>query len=182
MSMRNIIRISRGARKHPKRDMGTPPNQRGRKPYRPVRHGVRMKLGLALVLGFLFGPNVLDLISMAWRRSEGCRIWTVVDGDTLRMICPDQGNVSGRILGYDAPEITARCPQEFGKALAATYYLHWKLWTAREVVATPRGTDLYNRILVLLTLDGEGAGRVMVDAGLARWYDGGRRRGWCGAL
>lgn len=182
MSMRNIIRFYRGARKHPKWDIGTPPNPRGRKPYRPAQRGVRMKLALALALCFILGPNALDLVSMAWRNSEGCRIWAVVDGDTLRMICPDQGNVSGRILGYDTPEMKARCPQEFGKALAATYYLHWKLWSSREVIATPRGTDPYDRVLVLLTLDGEGAGRVMVDAGLARWYDGGRRRGWCDAL
>jgi len=180
--MRNIIRFYRGARKHPKWDIGAPPNPRGRKPYRPARRNVRMKLALAFALCFILGPNALGLVSMAWRTSEGCRIWAVVDGDTVRMICPDQGNVSGRILGYDTPEIKARCPQEFGKALAATYYLHWKLWTSREVIATPRGTDLYDRRQVLLTLDGEGAGRVMVDAGLARWYDGGRRRGWCDAL
>ena len=118
---------------------------------------------------------------MLWRDNQGCKVWSVVDGDTVRMICPDEGNVTGRVVGYDTAEFKARCPRELGMAIAATYYLHWKLWTAKEVVAWPRNRDHYDRVLVVITLDGEGLGRTMTDAGLARWYAGGTRRGWCDA-
>lgn len=172
-----IIRFHRGTRKHPKWDLGTPPNIRGKKPYRPVRRWV-FGVGLFTVL---FGPVVLDALSQVWRKSEGCKVWMVVDGDTVRMSCPQTGFVSGRIVGFDTPEMKARCPKELGMAVAATFYLRWQLWTARKVVATPRGTDRYGRTLTLMSVDDELVGARMVGAGLARWYDGGPRRGWCGS-
>lgn len=177
--MKNVIRFYRGMRRHPKWDMGRPPNPRGRKPFRPVGRGARTKLLLATVGLVLVGPVGLDAASLMWRKSEGCAILTVIDGDTVRLLCPNEGFVSGRILGYDAPEMKARCPRELIKAVSATYYLHWQLWRAGEVVATPRGRDRYDRVLALVAFDGEGVGRRMVDAGLGRWYQGGKRRGWC---
>lgn len=95
------------------------------------------------------------------------------------MVCPDEGAVSGRVLGYDTPEFKSRCTAELIKAVQATYALRWQLWTANEVIANPRGRDRYDRVLVILAIDGENPGKQLVDAGLARWYDGGQRRGWC---
>lgn len=134
------------------------------------------------VLGGLaiFGPVLLDIASLTWRESKGCKVWMVIDGDTVRMNCPETGMVSGRIVGIDTPEMNAHCPKELGMALAATFHLRWQLWTAGEVVATPRQRDRYNRVLTLLAADGKLVGSRLVEAGLARWYDGGRRRSWCG--
>lgn len=177
-----LIHFYRGARRHPKWDMGLPPNRHDRKSRRSAgrRRGRNWLLGMAFVL-VLFGPVALDAASLAWRKSEGCKVWMVVDGDTVRMICPGQGFVSGRILDFDTPEMKARCPQELGKAVAATFYLHWQLWTAGEVAAIPRGHDRYGRVLTLMAIDGDVVGSRMVGAGLARWYDSGHRRGWCGS-
>lgn len=180
-SRRNISRFYRGARRHPKWDMGRVPNPRGRKPYKPARRKMgRGAWAILLAAIIIFGPNVLDAASLLWRKSEGCSVWAVVDGDTVEMFCPERGAVSGRILSYDTPELKSRCPSELGKALAATFYLRWQLWTAREVTARPTGTDRYDRALTVLAVDGELVGRRMVEAGLARWYNGGKRRGWCG--
>ena len=63
----------------------------------------------------------------------------------------------------------------------ATYYLRWQLWTAREVVATPRDRDRYDRVLTLMGFDGDLASTRMIRSGLARPYDGGQRRSWCDA-
>ena len=112
--------------------------------------------------------------------SSGVVDW-VVDGDTVRMHCPVQGFVSGRLVGFDTPEMNARCPRELGMAVAATYYLRWQLWTAREVVATPRDRDRYDRVLTLMGFDGDLASTRMIRSGLARPYDGGQRRSWCDA-
>lgn len=181
-SRRNINRFYRGARRHPKWDMGAVPNPRGRSPFRAARRKRGRGLSVILLASIvIFGPNVLDAASLMWRKSEGCAVWSVVDGDTVRMVCPDLGAVSGRILSYDTPELKARCPSELGKAVAATFYLRWQLWTAGEVTARPTGTDRYDRALTVLAVDGELVGRSLVEAGLARWYNGGKRRSWCGA-
>ncbi len=162
--------------------MGTPPNPRGKRPFRPVR---RRGTVWAIVFGsllavFLIGPVFVDAASLLWRESRGCHVWMVVDGDTVKMYCPTQGFVSGRLVGFDTPEMTARCPQELARAVAATYALRRHLWTAKEVTATPRGRDRYDRVLTLFAVDGEPIGRTLVEAGLARWYDGGLRKPWCG--
>jgi len=177
-----VFRFWRGARQDPKWDLGTPPSLRARKP-RPPR---RRRWGGWLVAGalavMLFGPVALDAASLAWRDSTGCRVWMVIDGDTVRMVCPGPGNVKGRLVGFDTPEMKARCPKELGLAVAATYYLRWQIWTARDVVATPRAQDRYDRTLTLMAVDDELIGTRMVRAGLARWYDGGPRKGWCGGV
>lgn len=181
-SRRNILRFWRGARRHPKWDMGTPPNPRGRLPYRPARRRGRAKAIVfgGLLAAFLIGPAVLDAASLLWRDSKGCRVWMVVDGDTVRMQCPTLGFVNGRLLGFDTPEMKARCPQELARAVAAAYALRWHIWTASEVTATPRGRDRYDRVLTLFAVDGEPISRTLVEAGLARFYDGGQRKSWCG--
>lgn len=179
---RKILQFWRGARRHPKWDMGTPPNPRGKRPFRPARRAGRGKVVLfgGVLALVLIGPATLDATSLLWRESKGCRVWRVVDGDTVKMLCPKQGLVSGRLLGFDTPEIKAHCPQELARAVAATYALRWRLWTAAEVTATPRGRDRYDRVLTLFAIDGAPVGRSLVEAGLARFYNGGARKSWCG--
>jgi endonuclease YncB( thermonuclease family) len=134
-------------------------------------------LGLVAAL-FVFAP-VGDAINGVLTPHTGCRIVTVVDGDTVKMICPLSGWRTGRILAYDTPELNGRCLRETGMAMAATYYFRWILWSGSHIEARTEGTDRYGRALTLLLVDGEGVARRMVEAGLARWYDGGRRAGWC---
>ena len=112
------------------------------------------------------------------KETDGCRVWQVTDGDTVKIHCKT-GSYRARILAYDTPELKAHCPSEFYKAIMATYYLRWQLWKARKITVKIDGVDRYHRKLVILLVDGEGMARRMVEAGLARWYDGGRRAGWC---
>lgn len=177
-----VIRFWRGARKHPERDLGTPPNPRGRKPYHEHRRNRGKWLLGGIMVAVLAGPVALDAASLLWRDSKGCRVWAVIDGDTVKMNCPEVGNVTGRIVGFDTPEWNAKCPRELALAAEATFNLRWQLWTASEVVATPREQDRYGRMLTLMTVDGELVGTRLVDAGLARWYDGGQRKSWCGGV
>ena len=178
---RKVVPFRRGARRHPKWDMGAP-NPRGKIPLRPRRGRTNWPVVLMIVgASVIFGPVALDAASLTWRQSEGCKVWMVVDGDTVKMTCPAEGYVSGRILGFDTPEMKSRCPTELVMAVSATFYLRWQLWTAGKVVATPRGKDRYGRVLTLMAVDDELVGTRMVGAGLARWYDGGKRRSWCGA-
>lgn len=140
------------------------------------------RFGLALVLGLILvaGPG-LDAASLAWRNSEGCRVWAVVDGDTVQAWCGINGPRSVRLLGFDTPELRGRCMSETTRALVATYRLRWELWTARDVALVMNGRkDRYGRALARLTVDGRDVGRMLMSAGLARAYTGGKRFGWCG--
>lgn len=106
----------------------------------------------------------------------------VVDGDTVRAVCPDEGATRVRLMGYDTPEMRGDCARETIGAYRATYHLRWALWTAREADLRLSGQeDRYGRALGRLSLDGQDVAGTLVDAGLARPYDGGRRAGWCGA-
>ncbi|MBV1868665.1 MAG: thermonuclease family protein [Marinosulfonomonas sp.] len=111
---------------------------------------------------------------------KGCRIVGVTDGDTVRMICPLTGFEKGRILGFDTPEMKARCLSELFKAVAASYYLRWTLLKAKQINALPRDRDKYGRRLVFVNVDDRPISRVMINSGLARSYSGGQRLGWCG--
>ncbi|WP_209425859.1 thermonuclease family protein [Pararhodobacter sp. SW119] len=155
---------------------------------RPGRYGRRGRFGLwskvaTVALLALAGlPQVADAIS-GWRTapSAGCRVVSVIDGDTVSLWCPGTGTERARLVGFDAPELfSPQCPTEAAKALAATWALRKALWTADEVTVRRLGTDRYGRALVDLRADAVPVGRGLIAAGLARPYDGGRRAGWCG--
>ena len=97
-----------------------------------------------------------------------------VDGDTLQ--CGDE---RVRVMGLDAPEMNARCPEELRLALAATTRL--RELVADGVTLQPAGRDRYRRLLaVVLDHSGNDVAAVLIREGLAREYHGrGRRGGWC---
>jgi len=154
---------------------------RARLPYRRPCRSLGLTIARAALTGFIaliVLPPALDAANGFLTETDGCRVWQVIDGDTVRIWCHD-GSHTARILAYDTPELSARCTSELLQALAATWYLRWQLWRAGRITVKIDGVDRYGRKLVLLLVDGEGIARRMVKAGLARWYDGGRRPGWC---
>lgn len=177
---RKVTRFYRGARRHPNWNLGDPPGD----PRQRDRRSWEGRLGLSaagLVLAFSILPSVGDAIN-GWRTgTNGCRILVVVDGDTLQISCPGRGRQSARIIGFDTPELKARCASEFFKAIAAKQYLRMQIWSASEVSAVRQGTDRYDRALVRLFVDGVSVAPAMISSGFARPYEGGRRSGWCGA-
>ncbi|MCU0905460.1 MAG: thermonuclease family protein, partial [Tabrizicola sp.] len=97
------------------------------------------------------------------------------------LICPEDGMMSARIRGFDTPEKYApRCLAEFVAAEKASWALRTFIQKADRISLTQEGTDQYGRALVRLTLDGQDAARLMVQAGHARVYGGGPRGSWCG--
>lgn len=109
----------------------------------------------------------------------------VLDGDTFVAdvkIAPDISiTVRVRLINVDAPEINGACSSE--KELANRAKL-------RVMELLPQGTvvDLKNikddkylgRIDANVILpDGRDIGMVLVRENLARFYNGGRRSGWC---
>lgn len=136
----------------------------------------------ALAFAFLV-PAAVDVVIAITHRARApdgsCRILSVIDGDTVTLICKT-GTERARLTGFDAPELfSPQCPAEYLAAQKAKWGLRQMILTADDIAIRPQGRDRYDRALVDVRLDGTPLARRMHDAGLARLYDGGRRAGWC---
>ena len=105
----------------------------------------------------------------------------VIDGDTFKL-----GERKVRIIGIDAPEVQAQCPEEARLAEAATAELQRLLNDGPFEMVAPiyRDHDRYGRDLrVVRRRLGDGSIQSVAaelrESGLARRYLGGFRSGWC---
>jgi len=147
----------------------------------------RFYLGAVMVvgvLGLVVLPSVADLLNAVTKTADSglgpCRIISVIDGDTVTLMCQDSGIGRARIVGYDTPEKYApKCVAEFLAAERASWALRMLLQKADQIGITHQGVDKHGRVLVVLTLDGLDVARAMIRAGHARAYVGGLRGSWC---
>lgn len=110
-------------------------------------------------------------------KAEPCYSWPVervVDGDTLHA-----GGLKIRLMGFDTPELRARCEAEAILAKRATERLQ-ELAGESDVRFCPSGKDRYGRTLATMPVNGKNVADILIGEGLAREYHGGRRAGWCG--
>jgi len=185
-SRNNIVRYSRDYRRPPKWGMGLPP--RRQRPLAARLADPRFYLGAVLVsaaMGLVVLPVLSDAFIAAARPASGgatgaCRIYQVIDGDTVRMWCPGRGNTKARLTGFDTPELfSPACASELVAATRAQWALRRALWAADRVGIVREGTDRYGRVLIAVFVDGSPLARRMIASGHARPYDGGKREGWC---
>ena len=107
------------------------------------------------------------------------------DGDTLSVIVPELPDplqrMSVRVLGVDTPEIRGRCESERRKAADARAFVLFAFRGAETVEIDVIGWDKYGgRIDAHVRMpDGRDLATALIEAGLGRPYDGGRRAGWC---
>ena len=120
-----------------------------------------------------------DFLEMREYRNNLC-----YDGDTCYVTAPTLPEplqkMSVRILGIDTPEIRAECEEEKKLALQARELAN-KLFRAAEKIefANLKWDKYGGRVLVDVYLDGELYSQKLIDAGLARPYDGGTKTPWC---
>lgn len=148
------------------------------------RFYLKLAMGGALALLVLV-PTIADLVNAAMKTAASpqgdCRIIRVVDGDTVSLICPEDGMMSARLLGFDTPEKYApKCLAEFVAAEKASWALRTLIQKADRIGLAQEGADQYGRALVRLELDGVDVARLMIRDGHGRVYGGGLRGSWCG--
>ena len=136
------------------------------------------------LIGLFIVPSVADLINAAMKpvqAAEGsCRILRVVDGDTVTLMCGEEGMQSARLLGFDTPEkFSPQCTAEFVAAERAGWALRTMIQKADRLSLTREGVDQYGRALVRLELDGQDVADRMIREGHGRRYGGGPRGSWC---
>lgn len=109
----------------------------------------------------------------------------VIDGDTFeanaQIWIGETIAVRVRIAGIDAPELHARCEDEYRRAIAARNYLAQRIEGA-SVRLSQVHNDKYGGRVDADVSDSKGdIGAAMIARKLARPYLGGRRGGWCDA-
>ncbi len=105
----------------------------------------------------------------------------VIDGDTVEVRAypwPQQTvTVKVRLRGIDAPEIHTKCATEKRRGYAARDALQNMLNNIRSISLTNiSGGKYFGRVLANLELEGGyNASGLLLDAGLVRAYEGGKR-------
>lgn len=100
----------------------------------------------------------------------------VVDGDTVKL---DGQNI--RLIGFDTPETyQSKCEAERALGIRATRRLRELITSVPTVklVNEPR-LDKYGRGLARMLINGTDVGKTLINEGLARAYNGGKRQSWC---
>lgn len=107
----------------------------------------------------------------------------VHDGDTfivsIEGVHPIIGHeVSVRINGIDAPEITDHRPEIKALAVEARDFVAYRLSQTKNVELIDLQRDKYFRLLADVYLDGVNLGDELIEAGLAHPYDGHTKPLW----
>jgi endonuclease YncB( thermonuclease family) len=174
---RNVTRFYRGARRHPKWDMGTPPGRR------PPRRGGGARLVKWLIFGAVFllaGLPAVDAVNGAIKTEGTCKVVRVIDGDTVDLWCGGAELDRARLTGFDTAEIfSPQCLAERVTGLRGLWALKVELLSASTIRVSGNRRDRYDRRLVALRVDGTPLATRMIDRGVARAYSGGRRAPWC---
>jgi len=123
------------------------------------------------------------LASPALASEIEARVVSVYDGDTLTVEAEIWPGIiarsSVRIDGIDAPEIRGRCRREKDRALMARDALR-RLAGDHVILRDVRKGKYAGRVIArVYTTDGRDIAAIMLKAGLARPYRGGKRKGWC---
>ncbi|MGE0061170.1 MAG: thermonuclease family protein [Xanthobacteraceae bacterium] len=119
------------------------------------------------------------------RSGHPAQVLKVIDGDTFEArvaVWPGMEiTTKVRLRGIDAPEMSARCEDEYRRAVIARDALA-RMLAEGDVGISRIGQDKYGG-----RVDAEVSTRATRDvaaqllaAGAVRRYEGGRRRGWCG--
>lgn len=176
----NVVRFRRSTRKHPKWHMGQPPGSKQRNSLDPRRYlKGAIAVSFAGLLGLQVAPDAATF-TLSPAHEGGCRVVSIVDGDTLRLHCRHRGLVRARLVGFDTPEVfSPKCAYEAWRGQAATWELRKLLIGAKKATYVFHGLDRYGRSLVAVYLDGKSLALSMVRSGHAVEYMGGSRKNWC---
>ncbi len=111
-------------------------------------------------------------------------VTSIYDADTFRVSIKNYPAIVGeripiRVLGVDAPEIRGKCEREKQLARLAKQFTVKQLRGAKVITLSKVQRGKYFRILAYVDIDGKDLSTLLINAGHARPYDGGKRQGWC---
>ena len=96
-------------------------------------------------------------------KAEQYRVVGIVDGDTVKVLSPDNRQMKCRLFGVDAPEKAQAYGQQSKQSLSDLIF-------QRTVDVNVVDQDRYGRSVCQIFLDGVDVNKVQVERGLAWWY------------
>jgi len=133
----------------------------------------------------LFFCNALHSYAESYGDYQGAIYLQNYDGDTIRFDLPGYPPIAGddirvRVNGIDTPEIKGKCEKESYDAKQAKEMVADILKDAEQIVLRNMERGKYFRIAADVIVDGESLGDMLIEAGMAVRYDGGKKtHKWC---
>ena len=142
-----------------------------------------MKLLSFVILSFLLLPSYS--LAKSFGDYEGAIYVRNYDGDTITFNLPGLHPIIGekiniRVNGIDTPEIKGKCEKEKYDAQQVRDMVADILKDAEQITLKNMERGKYFRIAVDVFVDGENLSEVLVGAGMAIRYSGGKKTfDWC---
>ena len=139
---------------------------------------------IVLLLSLLL-CNALHSYAESYGDYQGAIYLQNYDGDTIRFDLPKYPPIAGddirvRVNGIDTPEIKGKCEKEKYDAKQAQQMVADILKDAEQIDLKSMERGKYFRIAADVIVDGENLADMLVEAGVAVRYDGGRKNHkWC---
>ena len=146
-----------------------------------------LTLLMLIVLQAVLGFDNLLYISLESKKAPENKQQYVrnYDGDTITFNLPNLHpiigeKISDRVNGIDTPEIKGNCEKEKYDAQQAKEMVADILKDAEQITLKHIERGKYFRIAADVLVDGEDLGGMLVEAGVAVKYDGGKKsHKWC---
>jgi len=129
--------------------------------------------------------NALHSYAESYGDYQGAIYLKNYDGDTIRFNLPGYPPIAGkdirvRVNGIDTPEIKGKCKKEKYEAQQARDMVADILKGAEKITLKNMKRGKYFRIAADVFVDGENLADVLIEAGRAIKYDGGKKiHKWC---
>ena len=129
--------------------------------------------------------NALHSYAESYGDYQGAIYLQNYDGDTIRFDLPGYPPIAGddirvRVNGIDTPEIRGKCEKEKYDAKQAQQMVADILKDAEQIDLKNMERGKYFRIAADVIVDDESLGDMLVGAGMAVKYDGGKKtHKWC---
>ena len=140
---------------------------------------------LALTFLFLFAGSTIVNAKQKFGDYEGAIYVRNYDGDTITFNLPNLHPIIGknirvRLNGIDTPEIKGKCDKEKYDAEQAREMVGDILKDAEKITLKNMQRGNYFRIASDVIIDGESLADILIEAGMAVRYDGGKKtHKWC---
>ena len=142
-----------------------------------------MKLLSFVILSFLLLPSYS--LAESYGDYQGAVYVRNYDGDTVTFNLPELHPIIGekisiRVNGIDTPEINGKCEKEKYDAKQAQQMVADILTDAEQIVLRNMERGKYFRVAAGVIVDGENLEDMLVEAGMAVRYGGGKKNHkWC---
>ena len=129
--------------------------------------------------------NTLHSYAESYGDYQGAIYLQNYDGDTIRFDLPGYPPIAGddirvRVNGIDTPEIKGKCEKESYDAKQAKEMVADILKDAEQITLKNMERGKYFRIAADVYADGENLADILIEAGVAVQYDGGKKaQKWC---